>query len=131
MPPSVNAGAPSTATATVADDGADTGGIVQAIEWDGDGDNNFTGSAHDKRVVHRSVTNTGGDIVTPELSSGAASATDGEHGDVRVDKQSAHAYHRQRRLGRGRHPSAVADDSAHSLRVNAIPTAANVPPSAR
>ncbi len=62
-PPSVNPNAVTNAVATT----ADTGGAVQAIEWDGNGDSIFSGSGPDTSA-YTVPTKTGGDIVHPALS---------------------------------------------------------------
>ena len=112
-PPSVNPGSPVTATATA----ADAGGAVQAIEWDADGNGSF------ERREYTVPANSGGNIVHPALTSGELdqsvnTATAGlKTINARVTDNGAldAADNIRRQL-----------TFSAQLRVNAIPTAANV-----
>ena len=117
-PPSVNPGAVISAQAAV----GDTGGVVQAIEWDGNGDGNYTGASPDSRhyTVPLKQSNV---IVTPPLASSdllqsVSTATPGlKPVSARITDNGAFdaADNVRRQL-----------TVSANLRVNAIPVASNV-----
>ncbi len=118
-PPSVNPGTAVNAVAAV----GDTGGTVQAIEWDNNGSGTYTATGGDTRF-YTIPAKSGGDIVTPaldpltQLRQTVNTSTAGlKTVNARITDNGAldAADNIRRQLEFGR-----------QLRVNAIPTAANV-----
>ena len=117
-PPSVNPGGTVNAVAAV----GDTNGTVQAIEWDGNGDNIYSGTGVDARG-YTVPTKTGGDIVTPALSAAQLQKS--------MNTSTAGLFNVNARITDNGALDA-ADNIRRQLtftgqlRVNAIPTASNV-----